>query len=202
MTALVAITQRVDIVPGRNERRDSLDQRWYPFLAACGVTGVPLPNHPATALALVAALAPGALVLSGGNDLAALGGDSPERDATEDALLAWARGRAVPVLGVCRGLQFLAHRFGAELVRVDDHVGTPHPVAGPGARRTVNSFHTWAVRTAPPGFASLAQAEDGTIEMMRHRQEPITAVMWHPEREAAAAAEDVALVRQVMGRDA
>lgn len=201
MTALVAVTQRVDIVPGRNERRDSLDQRWHPFLAACGATALPLPNHPATALALVETLAPGSIVLSGGNDLAALGGDAPERDATEDALLAWARARAVPVLGVCRGLQFLAHRFGAELVRVGDHVGTPHPVTGPGAERTVNSFHTWAVRTPPAGFAALARAGDGTIEMMRHEHEPITAVMWHPEREATAVGEDVALVRRILGRD-
>jgi hypothetical protein len=40
------------------------------------------------------------LVLTGGNDLAALGGDAPERDTTENALLDFAERRKLPVLGV------------------------------------------------------------------------------------------------------
>ena len=28
---IVAISQRVDVLKDRNERRDALDQRWYPF---------------------------------------------------------------------------------------------------------------------------------------------------------------------------
>ena len=47
------------------------------------------------------------MVLTGGNDLAALGGDAPERDATENALLDAAESRRLPVIGVCRGMQVI-----------------------------------------------------------------------------------------------
>jgi putative glutamine amidotransferase len=43
----------------------------------------------------------GGIVLTGGNDLTAYGGDAPDRDATETALLDFAERRNLPVLGVC-----------------------------------------------------------------------------------------------------
>jgi len=38
------------------------------------------------------------LVLTGGNDLAMLGGDAPERDAVENAMLNLAERRGLPIL--------------------------------------------------------------------------------------------------------
>lgn len=198
MKPLVAITQRVDIHANRNERRDALDQRWYGFIEACRGIAVPVPNHPATALALVEAMAPRVVVLTGGNDIADLGGDAPERDATEKAMFDWARACHVPVLGVCRGMQILAHMLGATLERAIGHAGTHHAVSLDGGRQTVNSYHTWCFRQPPADFAVVARAEDGTIEAMRHRSEPIVGVMWHPEREAPFADYDVALVNNLL----
>jgi len=97
---LVAITQRVAIVPEYGERRDCLDQAWPRFLAACGLAPLALPNVLEVALELCAGAAASGLVLTGGNDLAACGGDAPERDAVEFALLDWAERRGLPVLGV------------------------------------------------------------------------------------------------------
>ena len=99
----VAITQRVSVVSVYGERRDCLDQSWTKFLAARGLLPVLLPNFAEAALALCKGTGIAGLVLTGGNDLAVLGGDAPERDAVENALLDLAERRGLPVLGVCRG---------------------------------------------------------------------------------------------------
>jgi gamma-glutamyl-gamma-aminobutyrate hydrolase PuuD len=103
----VAVTQRVSVVTACGERRDCLDQAWTRFLAASGLLPVLLPNVSEVALALCERSGIAGLVLTGGNDLAALGGDAPERDAVENALLDWTEQRGLPVLGVCRGMQVI-----------------------------------------------------------------------------------------------
>ncbi len=79
----VAITQRVSVVADYGERRDCLDQDWTRFLEACGVLPVVMPNVLGVALALCERADVSGVVLTGGNDLDALGGDAPERDAVE-----------------------------------------------------------------------------------------------------------------------
>jgi len=41
---VVAVSQRVDDYPDRNERRDVLDQRLIEFLLAAGYLPIPVPN--------------------------------------------------------------------------------------------------------------------------------------------------------------
>jgi gamma-glutamyl-gamma-aminobutyrate hydrolase PuuD len=196
--ALIAVTQRVDVHLNRNERRDGLDQRWYAFVEACDGVVAPMPNRPETAAALVEKLRPNAIVLTGGNDLADLGGDAPERDASERALCEWAATRGVPVLGVCRGMQMLAHSFGGTLQRTTGHAGTRHAVNFDGGCQMVNSYHNWCLYQPPPDFAVVARAGDGTIEAMRHCSKPIMGVMWHPERETPFAASDIAVMKGLL----
>jgi len=68
----VAITQRVSVIPEYGERRDCLDQAWPRFITACGLLPLVLPNIPDVALALCDGSNIAGLVLTGGNDLAAL----------------------------------------------------------------------------------------------------------------------------------
>jgi putative glutamine amidotransferase len=194
---LVLVTQRVDVVAARGERRDALDQRLAAWLAAAGATPLPVPNDPAIALALYRSLPVAGLVLSGGNDLAALGGDAPERDATERALAREARRDGKPVLGICRGLQFLVHEAGGALARVDGHVATRHALSGDGPAE-VNSFHGWAVTALPAGWQARATAPDGTIEMATADGGRTLGIMWHPEREAAFAEPDLRMARRLL----
>lgn len=196
---LIAVSQRVEVLTDRGERRDALDQRWHGFLAACGARALPVPNHAGAAADLLRRFTPAAVLLTGGNDLEALGGDAPERDAVEQALLAWAAEQGVPAVGVCRGMQMIAHVHGARLERVEGHVATTHLVTGPGYERVVNSYHGWGLRQAPADFAALARAPDGTVEAMRHNTRAVAAVMWHPERQSAFDAADVALIRNWLG---
>ena len=183
---------RVDVLPDRGERRDALDQQFGSFLRACGVLPVPAPNDPDAVPALVRALQPGAVVLSGGNDLAALGGNAPERDATEERLVAEAHMRQLPVIGVCRGMQFLVHRSGGSLARGEGHVATRHAVRG-AVSRDVNSFHNWTIIGCGSGWQPLATAHDGSIEFAAAPAIRQWGVMWHPEREPTFFADDIAL---------
>lgn len=187
---VVAVSQRVDIVTGRNERRDALDQRLGSWLMAAGTVPVPVPNgvsapHQEGAggdrqglISWLKAVRPGAVVLSGGNDL----GECPERDDTERGLLEWAKDCGAPVLGICRGMQMMGVWAGGALKPVQGHVRTRHVLQGSLAGGA-NSFHNLALADCPRDFEVLARSEDGEIEAIRHTSLPWEGWMWHPERE-------------------
>jgi N5-(cytidine 5'-diphosphoramidyl)-L-glutamine hydrolase len=192
-----AVTQRVSVVAERAERRDCLDQEWPRFLAACGLQPLVLPNVLEVAIGLFEAGPIAGLVLTGGNDLAALGGEAPERDAVELALLDLAERRGLPVLGVCRGMQIIQQRFGIPLRRVAGHVASRQAILIEGQREEVNSYHCFGALECRAPLEVWAIADDGVIKAVRHSSLPITGIMWHPERRKPFAATDVALFRRV-----
>jgi putative glutamine amidotransferase len=195
----VAVTQRVSVVPAYGERRDCLDQAWTRFLLACGLLPVLLPNVTEAALGLCERTGVAGLVLTGGNDLAALGGDAPDRDAVEAALLDWAERRGLPVLGVCRGMQVIQQRFAVPLRRVEGHVAQRQVIRIDGEPREVNSYHCFAAFDSQPPLEVWAVADDGVVKAVRHSTQPVTGIMWHPERLAPFSPVDVQLFRQVFG---
>jgi N5-(cytidine 5'-diphosphoramidyl)-L-glutamine hydrolase len=193
----VAITQRVTVIPEYGERRDCLDQAWPRFIAACGLMPLPVPNVIEVALEMCGGSDLAGLVLTGGNDLAALGGDAPERDATENALLDAAESRGLPVLGVCRGMQLIQQRFAVPLQRVEGHVTRCQVIRIEGEAREVNSYHCFAAHESRTPLEVWAVADDGVIKAIRHTARPTTGIMWHPERSTPFAASDIALFRRV-----
>jgi gamma-glutamyl-gamma-aminobutyrate hydrolase PuuD len=199
MRDIVAVTQRVMSVPDVGERRDALDHRWTVFLDRCGLLPLALPNHPAAAAALLTEVPVRGLLLTGGDDLSAYGGDAPERDETEERLLEIAIARQLPTIAVCRGLQLLLHHHGAALFPVDGHVTPRHPITLNGARYEVNSYHRFAGRDVPDPLELLARADDGTVEAVRCRRAPVTGIMWHPERYPEPEAIDLDLFRTTFG---
>jgi len=193
----VAVTQRVSIASSYGERRDCLDQAWTKFLAASGLLPVLLPNVTEAALALCAGAGIAGLVLTGGNDLAALGGNAPERDAVENSLLDFAEQRELPVLGVCRGMQVIQQRFAIPLRRVEGHVVQRQVIRIDGEPKEVNSYHRFAAFDSRPPLDVWAVADDGVIKAIRHSTQPLTGIMWHPERTVPFSPADVILFRQV-----
>ena len=196
---LIALSQRVEISPAYGERRDALDQRWTAFLSACGYDALPMPNAGAAIGSWLEAIVPDGLIFTGGNDLAALGGAAPERDATEESALAWAVSHDLPVVGICRGMQFLAHRSGGILKQIEGHAGTRHPVSGDVPDRIVNSYHRWAVTEVGEPWRILARALDGSIEAIKRDDRAHLGLMWHPERESPFLAADMEVMRHHLG---
>lgn len=204
----VGITQRPMALPERGEVRDALDVRLARLVWDLRFVPVPITNAiaedtgpgdagPSSVDDYLAALALDAIVLSGGDDV----GEPPARDRTERAALALAVREGLPVLGICRGMQLINVMAGGTLTPVEGHVATRHEVQGsPSAQREVNSFHRLAI--LPDGLAAdleaTAWAPDGTIEAVKHRRLPWTGIMWHPEREAPFAEDDLQLVTDAL----
>lgn len=203
---VLAVSQRVDRVEGRGEKRDAVDQRLIRWLEESGFVPVPVPNalcrpdagRPAEALdAWLDRLKPGGVVLSGGNDI----GDEPERDRTEARLLERAEAGGWPVLGICRGLQMMTVQAGGSLGRVEGHVAVRHALeSGEGEwPAEVNSYHELGLEGCPPGYEVAARSPDGGIEALVHRSLPREGWMWHPEREETPAPEDRRRLRALFG---
>ena len=203
--------------PQYGERRDTLSQDWSRYLTSLwpSVGLLPIPNLPDAAEAWADGWSIDGLILSNGNDW----GEAPERDQTEEALVAWCRKRGKPVLGVCRGLQALNVLLGGTLeadlqaATNEPHAGTRHAVTitDPvfqglfGKELEVNSYHNQGV--LPGGLASAvvpfaSSATGGAIEGFYHPSEPLLAIQWHPERPNPAADADEKLLKLFFSRGA
>lgn len=197
--------QRADLLPAQYAE------------AVTSVGGVPVllpPSDGACAAEAVVSRLDG-LVISGGADVdpARYGADPhprtagwrPDRDAWESALLDAAGVAALPVLGVCRGMQLMAVHAGGsldqhtpDLVGHDEHspggdaFGSVEVTTGAGSRvgslvgpsLAVSCHHHQSVREHP-GFTASAHAADGTVEAIEAPGDRFcVAVQWHPETAA------------------
>ncbi|MEM6326420.1 MAG: glutamine-hydrolyzing GMP synthase [Bacteroidota bacterium] len=141
----------------------------------------------------VVAMAPTGLVLSGG-PMSVYDDGAPQLDP---ALLEMTqpasgsrRGEPVPVLGICYGLQAMAHALGGT-VEPSDHrefgraelVGyaeTPL-FAGVPMHTTVWMSHGDHLTRLPDGFQSIAATQNAPIAAVAHETRPIYGVQFHPE---------------------
>lgn len=189
---ILLLSQRIGINP-HGAIVDSLEQNYTRFFSALGFTCVPVPNIPeVSAFDGVGSIA--GIVLTGGNDVEETNDYIALRNAVESALMTTAMREHIPLLGICRGAQFIHHYFGGRLGDVEGHVHTRHglvwepgaPADVPVTQETVNSYHRRAIleSTVPSSLRVLARAvPDRSIEAIAHREKPILGIMWHPERE-------------------
>lgn len=191
----IIYTQRVEVIESYGERRDSVDQNIARFLNECGFLPVPIMNIPALAGPFCEEIRPDGIFLTGGNDLASYGGNAPERDETEKILLEYAMDKDIPILGICRGMQFIADYFGSELIKVNNHVRTRHMIRGEINRKEVNSFHNMGIMAVKDPLILLSRSDDGVAEVISHKEKKIAAIMWHPEREKGFSNEDINMIK-------
>jgi anthranilate synthase component 2 len=149
------------------------------------------------AISAAQALASGALgfVISPGPGRPEAAGESP-------ALVAACAEARRPLLGICLGHQAIARHFGAEVVRAEKVVhgktcavrhggtglfeGLPSPF-------TAARYHSLVVApgSVPPCLEVNAEADDSTVQGLRHRSLPIHGVQFHPESVASQYGHDL-----------
>ncbi len=193
---LIGISCRVYENPTYKDTRDALSFDWSEFLRRLGEDIVPviIPNNYEIAKRILAEFNFDGLILTNGNDI----GDSIERDKVEKEILNHASIKEIPLLGICRGLQFILHSFGESIDKDikstsnESHVNQDHEVFLSSELRdlwskdkiTVNSFHNegFIFDREMKEFDVIARSENNVVEAILHKSKPIFAVQWHPER--------------------
>ena len=141
-------------------------------------------RHDAVTVAEAKAMAPDGILVSPGPG-------TPDDAGISTELVAEMAG-AVPVFGVCLGMQCIGAAFGAAVVRAprvmhgktslirhrDTGVfeGLPNPIEA-------TRYHSLTVEAAsmPQALAVTATAEDGLVMGLRHRDCEVEGVQFHPE---------------------
>ena len=102
-------------------------------------------------------------------------------------------GSKYPILGVCLGHQAICEAYGAEIVHarrlmhgktsVIDVDGSDPLFEGLPKRMPVARYHSLAAdpATMPDCLKVTARADDGEIMAVRHRENPVCGVQFHPE---------------------
>jgi N5-(cytidine 5'-diphosphoramidyl)-L-glutamine hydrolase len=189
----IGITQRVEFIEAYGERRDCLDQQWFVFFEQIGLSVIPIPNALQDPIAYCESNNIKGFVFSGGNDISSLPGatnTAPERDRTEKLILNYTASNMLPVLGICRGLQFINLHLNGSLSTAPGHVATNHEVKATEPEgifkeiAIVNSFHNFVVPKEQLGqdLKAMLCSFDGHVEAMQHISLPWLSIMWHPER--------------------
>lgn len=156
------------------------------------------------------------ILLTGGHDVCPstygedkipqCGATCRERDKMEHILLGRALGRDIPVLGICRGIQFINVFLGGSLYQdlptqrpscTEHHQKPPYDVPvhelelmdNSGLFRllnrkslSVNSYHHQAIKEKARPLKIMAVADDGIIEAVEMTDKKfVWGIQWHPE---------------------
>jgi len=120
-------------------------------------------------------------------------------------------GSRVPILGVCLGHQAIGEAYGGNVVRADvvlhgktssvfhDHQGVFADLPSPF---TATRYHSLIVErsTLPTCLEITAETADGVIMGLRHREDPVEGVQFHPESILTTSGKD--LLATFLGRPA
>ncbi len=166
---------------------DNYDSFVYNLVQYLGELGaIPLVHrHDALSLQQLRELEPDALLVSPGPG-------RPEGAGVSNEAIRGFGERGVPVLGVCLGLQCIGQIYGGDVVRAPQvmhgktseirhtgqgvFAGLPNPL-------TATRYHSLVVDrdSVPSCLEMTAEAEDGVVMGLRHREFPIEGVQFHPE---------------------
>lgn len=165
---------------------DNYDSFTYNLVQYLGEMGAELVvrRNDAVSLAEVADMKPAKIVISPGP------GTPNDAGVTLDLIKEY--GRTIPIFGVCLGLQAMGQALGGRVVRADKlmHGKTSKVThrgqgvfAGLPSPFEATRYHSLIVEESslPECLEVTAEAEDGEIMGLRHKDWPLEGVQFHPE---------------------
>jgi len=225
---LIAISQRNDL-NRHGDLIDNLENNYVNYYEQFGIRFLVIPNSTSDIEYYLKQFPLDGMLLTGGNTInPELYGKKrdPEdntvsdfRDGTEKKMLDYAVAHKLPLLGVCRGFQFINVYFGGTLFDnlrehlpgALKHVAAVHDITLTdsslssvfGDTVKVNSYHNQGVTSAELAspLRTFAQSSDGCLEGLFHPDLPIAAIEWHPERKSPDEKFNVYLLRAFVNRE-
>jgi len=127
------------------------------------------------------------VILTGGGDF----DEQPNRNLVESELITLSIKRNIPLIGICRGMQFINRYFGGNLSLVDNHVRVTHKLKFTGSRhdeerKKVNSYHRFGIKKndiANDLIIDSFSEGDEVVESFHHKKHKVIGIQWHPERD-------------------
>ena len=200
----IIITPRIYRDANSGEMRTALDMNWFELCKELNINVVVL-SYMDTSIDFLRTLSPSGIILSGGNDLSSINplSENTIRDKYERSLVEFAMANEIPILGICRGMQFLGEFFGGKINKVSEHVRCKHTISVSENRFGIiggerNSYHDYALSNSGL-MRVVARSPDDSIEAIEHATLPIVGIMWHPEREIPFCKSDKDFIRNFFG---
>lgn len=210
----IGITLRMVESRGYYEPRDAISHDWISFLEKIGYLPVMISNCHRDPVDYFTAQKCQALILTNGEDVELDMRDSKnfrgtKRDITEAKLISHAIKKNLPVIGVCRGMQFINVYFrGGSAQRVKKHVTKKHKLKIVDKRirdifkaeaLNTNSYHNLGIlsKDLSHDLKCWAMKHD-LVEGLYHRAYKIFAIQWHPERKNPSKKFDEKLFKNIL----
>jgi len=200
----VCVTQRLLYDKKSKSFKDALDKDLVIFLNKIGYIPIPVPNLKLSNQKIFKLLSyyknkleVKGFIFSGGEDL----DKNKERYKIEKNIYSFCVKKKIPLFGICRGLQMIAHLNDVKLLKIQNHVAKRHVIFSKNLKknnkRKVNSFHNFKIHFCPDGYITTHLSNDNIIEGIKHNKLPILAYMWHPEREKKYHQSDISSFKKI-----
>ena len=193
----IGVTQNMELRKSRNETIELLDIRVIDFLSKLNFSPIILSSVTKNINEYLRKESIKGIILTGGCDV----GKFILRDNFERKLITYCKKNNIPILGICRGMQFINNYFGGKSKKIFGHVRTKHKISGKKYyyNQKVNSYHKLGIfpDNLSPDLDILAQAEDTSVEALKHKKFKIHGIMWHPERELIFKNKDKTLIKNI-----
>jgi len=118
------------------------------------------------------------------------GGPSSVYDVGAPLAPAWVFERGVPILGICYGMQLLAHQLGGKVVPGNEREYGPASIERSGETPLLDGLpgqlevwmsHGDRIEDLPPGFVSVATSANSPVAVMANQARRYYGLQFHPE---------------------